>query len=70
MLNVEVPAGSLFYGKIRRRLDVDLDSSLRESTRAVAARLRELISAGTNARSHSNEAVRKMLPPGALRTRR
>jgi CRISPR-associated exonuclease Cas4 len=36
MLGLPVPEGALFYGKTRRRLAVDLDTTLRETTRTVA----------------------------------
>ena len=42
MLNVEVPAGAIFYGKTRRRYEVDFDHKLREETVAAAARLHKL----------------------------
>jgi len=47
MLDVNVAAGALFYGKIRRREDVAFDVSLRTETEATARRLHELIRAGT-----------------------
>lgn len=43
MLRREVPAGALFYGKTRRRLDVDFDRTLRDLTAATIARLHRLI---------------------------
>jgi len=43
MLGVSVPAGALFYGKTRRRLDVPFDASLRAITAQTIARLHELI---------------------------
>jgi CRISPR-associated exonuclease Cas4 len=46
MLNVHIPAGSLFYGKTRRRLDVQFDEALRQETQNVANKTHELIEAG------------------------
>jgi len=42
MLGITVPAGALFYGKPRRRLDVAFTEELRRETEALAARLHEL----------------------------
>ena len=41
-----IPAGALFYGKTRRRLDVDFDEALRQETREAARLTRELIASG------------------------
>lgn len=46
MMNVEIPAGALFYGETRHRHDVEFDTALREETEEAAARLRELIASG------------------------
>lgn len=46
MLEVDVPCGALFYGKIRRRRDVDFDSHLRVETEEAAKRLHDLIQLG------------------------
>jgi len=46
MLNATIPAGALFYGKTRRRLDVDFDEALRLETEAAAIKTHELIDAG------------------------
>lgn len=46
MLNASIPAGALFYGKTRRRLDVDFDEALRQETEAAAIKTHELIDAG------------------------
>jgi CRISPR-associated exonuclease Cas4 len=43
MLNTQVPAGALFYGKTRRRLDVPFDASLRSLTEQTIQQLHELI---------------------------
>lgn len=46
MLGVSVPAGALFYGQSRRRMDVAFDHTLRRRTEAVAAEVRALFDAG------------------------
>lgn len=46
MLGVQIPVGALFYGKTRRRLDVDFDEGLRQETREAARLTRELIASG------------------------
>jgi CRISPR-associated exonuclease Cas4 len=42
MLGATIPAGAFFYGKPRRRTDVELDAALREKTRQTAVALHEL----------------------------
>ncbi len=42
MLDVEIPAGALFYGKTRRRQDVNFDITLRLETENAAKELHEL----------------------------
>lgn len=44
MLATHVPAGALFYGRTRRRLDVVFDKPLRDLTKRTAERLHDLIS--------------------------
>lgn len=46
MLGVMVPAGALFYGQTRRRLEVLFDEDLRQRTVEAARRLHELIDSG------------------------
>ncbi len=46
MLNCKIPSGALFYGKSRRRKQVELDSALRELTAETALRLHALIQVG------------------------
>lgn len=46
MLGKEVPEGSLFYGKSRRRQDVTFDDKLRMTTENAARRLHELTASG------------------------
>ncbi len=43
MCGVPVPRGALYYGASRRRLDVELNESLRSRTRAAAERLHEIV---------------------------
>ncbi len=43
MLEVEIPAGALFYGKTRRRQDIIFDSALIRETEDAAKRFHELI---------------------------
>jgi len=46
MLQCSIPAGALFYGKTRRRQDVDFDEDLRAEVRQTAMCLHELIESG------------------------
>lgn len=46
MLEVPVPAGALFYGQTRHRLDVPFDAELRRVTEEAAARLHRLVASG------------------------
>lgn len=46
MLGVSVPRGALYYGKTRRRLEVEFDESLRTLTEQAATRLREMVESG------------------------
>lgn len=46
MLNVNIPAGALFYGKTRRRLDVVFDEALRQETQDIAQKTHALIESG------------------------
>jgi len=46
MLGVGVPAGALFYGEARRRMDVSFDRSLRRETEDATTRLRSLLGTG------------------------
>jgi CRISPR-associated exonuclease Cas4 len=43
MLSLTVPAGALYYGKKKRRFDVEFDQDLRAETRDTANRLHELL---------------------------
>jgi CRISPR-associated exonuclease Cas4 len=46
MLEVEVPAGAIYFGKPRRRLEVAFTTGLRAQTESAAARMHELTSSG------------------------
>ncbi len=46
MLGTTIPAGALFYGRTRRRMDVPFDAPLRRLTEDAASRLHALISSG------------------------
>ena len=50
MLEIDVPAGALFYGRTRRRQDVVFDNDLRRETEATAKRFHELVSSGITPR--------------------
>lgn len=46
MLKTDIPAGALFYGKTRHRLDVEFTRELREETMDTVVRLRKFINSG------------------------
>ncbi len=46
MLDVHIPAGAIFYGRTRRRLDVAFDETLRRETEETAKQTHELIESG------------------------
>lgn len=43
MMNIEIGAGAIYYGKTRRRLEITFDEKLRRETEGTAERLRELL---------------------------
>jgi CRISPR-associated exonuclease Cas4 len=47
MLGIAVPVGDLFYGRTRRRTEVEFSDQLRSTTLAAARRIHELIATGT-----------------------
>ena len=47
MLNVEIPSGALFYGEMRRRVEVRFDSELRALTEDTAEKVHHLFSSRT-----------------------
>lgn len=46
MMQGHVPAGAIFYGRTRRRLDVEFDENLRQVTEKTALVVRQLLLAG------------------------
>lgn len=58
MLECPVPAGAIFYGVTRHRLDVPFDPALRDLTTSAITRLRALITSGVTPRA---ERERKCL---------
>lgn len=46
MLNIQIPEGALFYGRIRRRQDVTFDKGLRQETESAAKQVHKLIKNG------------------------
>ncbi len=46
MMQGHVPAGAIFYGRTRRRLDVEFDENLRQVTEKTARDVRQLLLAG------------------------
>ena len=46
MLDVLIPAGAIYFGKTRRRLDIVFNEDLRQETRNAAAHLHELLNEG------------------------
>jgi CRISPR-associated exonuclease Cas4 len=46
MLNVQIPAGAIFYGQTRHRLDVIFDEALRRETEETAKQAHALIESG------------------------
>ncbi|MFH1259129.1 MAG: CRISPR-associated protein Cas4 [Elusimicrobiota bacterium] len=45
MMNTQIPSGALFYGKTRRRLDVEFTEELRKETEEISQALHEFIKA-------------------------
>ena len=43
MLGISIPKGALYYGKTKRRLELELTEDLRDKTRDAARRLHELV---------------------------
>lgn len=46
MLGGNIPAGAIFYGKTRRRMDIVFDAALRQRTEDAARKVHELIESG------------------------
>jgi CRISPR-associated exonuclease Cas4 len=51
MLNIDVPAGALYYGQIRRRRHVAFDKTLRRITEEGCERLHKMIATGITPRA-------------------
>lgn len=51
MLGINIPAGAIFYGKTRHRLDVAFDGTLRSETEETAHHLHEFIKIGKTPKS-------------------
>jgi len=68
MLGINVPAGAIYYGKARRRLEISFIQTIRDKTEAAARRLHELAFAGITPRAqqqakcHSCSLVDVCLP--------
>jgi len=45
MLNIKIPCGAIFYGKTRRRFDIQFDEALRNKTKEAAKQLHIFIEA-------------------------
>ena len=58
MLDVEVQVGLLFYGKTRRRLEVEMGEELRRLTRDTVDRLHELVAVGVTPTAHREPKCR------------
>lgn len=70
-----IPAGRIFYGQTRRRLDVPLDAALREKTVAAAVRMREIVTAGVTPTARREKkcdrcSLLNLCLPDALRPRK
>lgn len=46
MIDADIPSGALFYGKTKRRLEVEFDDNLRCLTESLVGRLREMVARG------------------------
>jgi hypothetical protein len=68
MLNVEIPAGALFYGQRRRRKDVELGPELRQLTESVAEQIHKRDGHELHRRCLGSEGSHKRL--GVFRYRR
>jgi CRISPR-associated exonuclease Cas4 len=70
MLGVPVPGGALFYGRPRRREEVEFDGPLRERTEEAVQRLRSLIGSGRTPKQGRKRAhVQQLLAPSDVPSR-
>jgi CRISPR-associated exonuclease Cas4 len=44
MLNISISHGAFFYGKIRRRIQIEIDEGLRKQTEEIIASVHEIVS--------------------------
>jgi CRISPR-associated exonuclease Cas4 len=58
MMNTQVKRGAFFYGKIRRRVQVELDEELRKQTEEIIAAVHEIVSQKTVPAARYNEKCR------------
>jgi CRISPR-associated exonuclease Cas4 len=56
MLNTSIQRGAFFYGKIRRRVQIEIDEQLRTQTVEIIAQIRDLV---TNKRTPTAECSSK-----------
>ena len=59
MLGGNIPSGSIYYGKTRRRMDVVFDDRLRQETEATAKKVHELIESGLTPRAEYSKKCKK-----------
>lgn len=59
MLGVDIPRGALFYGKTRRRKEVEFDNELRRLTEQAAIRFRQIIESGRTPVVHRQPKCRR-----------
>lgn len=74
MLATSVPEGSLFYGRPRRRLNIQFDATLRDATESAARHLHALFATGVTPKAHREPkcdhcSLLDICLPGALRPR-
>ncbi len=58
MMNTQVKRGAFFYGKIRRRVQVELDDELRKQTEEIIAAVHEIVSQKKVPAARYNEKCR------------
>ncbi len=59
MLKVEIPQGALFYGRTRRREEVEFDEKLRLETEEAAKKVHELIESGITPKAEYSKKCKK-----------
>jgi CRISPR-associated exonuclease Cas4 len=53
MLNIYIPAGAIYYGKSKRRLEISFNQAIRNKTEASAKCLHEIVSSGVTPKAHN-----------------